>query len=88
MAPGSAYQKDVLGRPLPAGMQHHMVFTYQRNSSSFGESDDQGVTVSSQLALPAQSNAVRLYGLDETHVGVLRDPLLSKMLNELLASSF
>jgi pimeloyl-ACP methyl ester carboxylesterase len=88
MAPGSAYQKDVLSRPLPAGMQHHMVFTYQRNSSSFGESDDQGVTVSSQLALPAQSKAVRLYGLDETHVGVLRDPLLSKMLNELLTSSF
>src|SRR3954470_6278798 len=42
MAPGSAYQKDVLSRPLPAGMQHHMVFTYQRKSSSFGESDDQG----------------------------------------------
>jgi hypothetical protein len=38
--------------------------------------------------VPAQTNAVRMYGFDDTHVGVLRNPELSKLLNELLAKSF
>ena len=88
MAPGIEYQQNVMAKPLPAGMQHHMAFTFQRKSASFGESDDQGVTVASQLATPAQGNAVRLYGFDDTHVGILRNPEVSKLLNELLAKSF
>ena len=88
MVPGSAYQQSVFARPLPAELQHHMAFTFQRKSTSFGESDDQGVTVASQLVVPAQSNAVRMYGFDDTHVGVLSNPQLSKLLNELLAKSF
>jgi len=88
MAPGSEYQQSIFARPLPAGLQHHMMFTFQRKSASFGESDDQGVTVASQLASSAQSNAVRLYGFDNTHVGVLNNPEVSKLLNELLGKSF
>ena len=88
MVPGSKYQQSVFAKPLPEGMQHHMLFTFQRKSASFGESDDQGVTVASQLAAPAQRGAVRVYGFDDTHVGVLRDPEVSKLLNELLAKSF
>ena len=88
MVPGSAYQRSLFAKPLPPEMQHHMLFTYQRKSASFGESDDQGVTVASQLAAPAQGAAVRLYGFDDTHVGVLNNPEVSKLLNELLAKSF
>jgi len=88
MAPGSPYQRSVLDPPLPAGMQHHMVFTFQRNRMSFGESDDHGVTVASQLVGPAQKNAVRVYGFDDTHMGVLRNPEVSTLLNDLLAKSF
>jgi hypothetical protein len=88
MAPGSEYQQSLFAQPLPRGTAHHMIFTFQRKNSSFGESDDQTVTVASQLAAPAQSNAVRIYGFDDTHVGVLRDPEVSKLLNELLAKSF
>jgi len=88
MVPGSDYQQSLFAQPLPPEMQHHMLFTFQRNTSSFGESDDQGVSVASQLAAPAQSNAVRIYGFDDTHVGVLQDPEVSKLLNELLAKSF
>ena len=88
MAPGSQYQQSLFAQPLPQGMVHHMIFTFQRRSSSFGESDDQSVTVASQLATPAQSNAVRVYGFDDTHVGVLRNPEVSKLLNEVLAKSF
>ena len=88
MAPGSEYQQSLFASPLPFGMQHHMLFTFQRKSSSFGESDDQGVTVASQLALPAQSGAVRVYGFDDTHVGVLSNPEVSKLVNQLLERAF
>jgi len=88
MVPGSKYQQSVFARPLPSGMQHHMLFTYQRKTSSFGESDDQGVSVASQLAVPAQSNALRLYGFDDTHIGVLSNPDVSRLVNDLLDRSF
>jgi len=88
MVPGSSYQQSIFSKPLPPKLQHHMMFTFQRKSSSFGESDDQGVTVASQLAGPAQSNAVRLYGFDDTHVGILHNPEVSKLLNDLLDKSF
>jgi pimeloyl-ACP methyl ester carboxylesterase len=88
MAPGSEYQRSLFAQPLPAEMQHHMLFTFQRKNSSFGESDDQSVTVASQLAVPAQRGAVRVYGFDDTHIGVLRNPEVSQLLNDLLARSF
>jgi len=87
MVPGSAYQQSLFAKPLPPEMQHHMLFTYQRKSSSFGESDDQGVSVASQLAAQAQSGAVRVYGFDDTHVGILSNPEVSRLLNELLEKS-
>jgi pimeloyl-ACP methyl ester carboxylesterase len=88
MAPGSEYQQAVFARALPAGMSHHLLFTFNRKSTSFGESDDQGVTVASQLAPPAQRGALRLYGFDDSHVGVLRDPEVAKLLNALLAAAY
>jgi pimeloyl-ACP methyl ester carboxylesterase len=88
MAPGSEYQRSIFARPLPPETQHHMLFTFQRKSASFGESDDQGVSVASQLALAAQSGAVRVYGFDDTHVGILSNPEASKLVNELLEKSF
>ena len=88
MAPGSEYQKAVFARSLPAGTSHHLLFTYNRKSTSFGESDDQGVTVASQLLPAAQRGAARIYGFDDSHVGVLRDAEVSKLLNDLLAASY
>jgi pimeloyl-ACP methyl ester carboxylesterase len=88
MAPGSEYQKSVFAQSLPAATSHHLLFTYNRKSSSFGESDDQSVTVASQLLAAAQLGAARIYGFDDSHVGVLRDAEVSKLLNGLLAASY
>jgi pimeloyl-ACP methyl ester carboxylesterase len=84
MAPGSAYIKDVFSRPLPAGTAHHLVFTYRRNSTSFGVSDDEAVSVASQLAAAAQAGATRVYGFDDTHIGIFRNAGVSALLNRLL----
>ena len=88
MAPGSAYQRGLYQAPLPAGMRHHLLFTFSRKSASFGESDDQSVSVASQLLPPAQRDAFKLYGFDDTHMGVLRNPEVSLLLNQLLAGAY
>jgi hypothetical protein len=88
MAPGSDYQKSLYSQPLPSGLQHHLVFTFNRKTASFGESDDQGVTVASQLLPQAQRDAAKLYGFDDTHTGVLRDPQVSLLINQLLEERF
>jgi pimeloyl-ACP methyl ester carboxylesterase len=88
MAPGSEYQRGLYSKPLPSGMKHHLLFTFSRKSASFGESDDQTVSVASQLLPQAQRDAFKLYGFDHTHMGVLRDPEVSQLLNELLAGAY
>jgi pimeloyl-ACP methyl ester carboxylesterase len=84
MVPGSAYIKDVFARPLPVETAHHLLFTFSRDSVSFGPSDDRAVTVASQLAPAAQAGAARLYGFDETHIGVLLNADVSALVNRLL----
>jgi len=86
MAPGSEYQKSLYATPLPGGMRHHLLFTFKGSAS--GESGDGAVSVASQLLPQAQRDAVKLYGFDDTHTGVLRDPQVSLLVNQLLAESF
>jgi len=88
MAPGSEYQRNLYSAPLPDATRHHLIFTFQRKSDSYGEADDQGVTVASQLLPQAQRGAFRLYGFDETHMGALRNAQVSLLVNQLLAETF
>ena len=94
MVPDSAYIRGIFysdpqtrqrRRTLPPTLTHHLLFTFKRDSSSFGESDDRTVTVASQLYAPAQQDASRLYGFDQTHTGVLEDAQVSLLVNDLLA---
>jgi pimeloyl-ACP methyl ester carboxylesterase len=86
IAPGSDYLRGLFSAPLAASTDYRLIFTYARKTASFGASDDRTVTVASQLSLPAQRAAARLYGFDDTHAGVLRNPGVAALLNELLAA--
>ncbi len=71
---------------LPATLTYHLLFAFRRNSSSFGPSDDGTITVESQTRWEAQDDADhRLYGFNETHVGVLESEETSRLINEILA---
>ncbi len=96
LAPGSAYLRELFysdpnrmtgHRALPPGTTHHLLFGFQRNSRSFGESDDRTVSVTSQLYEPAQQDAARLYGFNATHEGILGNTEVSQLLNRLLAEA-
>ncbi|HEY7690147.1 MAG TPA: hypothetical protein VH835_15720 [Dongiaceae bacterium] len=89
MAPGSDYQNSLYfqdpemrttHRPLPAGTEFHMLFSYLD-----GETDDGAVTVFSQLLWDAQRDAEQVYGINNTHVGILSDERTIEILNGLLA---
>jgi hypothetical protein len=84
MSPGSAYLRGLYAQPLSGGTVHHMMFTFRRDTTSFGASDDGAVTVASQLRPAAQAEAARVYGFDDTHVGVLSNAEVSALLNRLL----
>jgi pimeloyl-ACP methyl ester carboxylesterase len=84
MAPGSDYLVDIFSTPLPDKTAHHLLFTFNRNSTSFGASDDQAVTVASELRPAAQLGATRIYGFDDTHTGIFRNAEVSALVNRLL----
>jgi pimeloyl-ACP methyl ester carboxylesterase len=93
MAPNSAYLTDLFfqerngaqaHRPLPAGVQHHLLFGYKRSGTAVGECTDSTVTLASQLYPGAQEDASRLYGFDETHMGILGSVETSRLVNRLL----
>jgi len=98
MSPGSAYLRELFynyndpdhttqHRPLPAGTTHHLLFGFQRNGRSFGESDDSTVSVASQLYGPAQQDAAHLYGFNATHDSILEAPEVLQLVNRLLAEA-
>ena len=87
-APGSEYLQSLFAVPLPRETQFHLMFAFRRNSASFGASDDQSVTVASELASSAQRDAVRIYGFDDSHAGILQDPATSELLDGLLSETF
>jgi pimeloyl-ACP methyl ester carboxylesterase len=96
MAPGSRYLRAIFyqdpdtlqrRRTFPRSLAHHMLIAFNRNSASFGASDDHVVTVASQLRAEAQREAHRLYGFDLTHTGILEAPEVAHLLNEIFVSA-
>jgi pimeloyl-ACP methyl ester carboxylesterase len=96
MVPHSAYLTDLFfsnhdgvpwHRPLPPGIQHHLLFGFKHRGTMTGECSDSTVTLASQLYPGAQEDASRLYGLDETHMSILDSLETSRLVNRLLAGA-
>lgn len=88
IVPGSPFQQSLFAQPLPEEIPFYMLFSYGGRNSIFANGPDDGVVaVSSELYLPAQLEAVKVTGFDESHVGILSSPEASKLLNEILESA-
>lgn len=94
MVPDSDYLRELFyaggaavrtHRALPEGISHHLLFTYKQAGVSLGQASDGTVAVSSQLHWHAQRDAVKLYGFNDTHMGVLQSVPASNLVNDLLA---
>jgi pimeloyl-ACP methyl ester carboxylesterase len=82
LEPGSAFLKT-LERPLPARIPFYLLFSFRRgNNLLLPMSSDSVVPVEGQLPLWAQRDAVRTWGFDCEHMGILtEDAPLATFLN-------
>ena len=94
MVPDSDYLRELFyagdratrnHRALSEGISHHLLFTYKQAGVSLGGASDGTVAVSSQLHWNAQRDAAKIYGFNDTHMGVLQSVPVSDLLNDLLA---
>jgi pimeloyl-ACP methyl ester carboxylesterase len=73
LEPGSAFLKT-LERPLPARIPFYLLFSFRRgNNLLLPMSSDSVVPVESQLPMWAQRDAVRSWGFDCEHMGILTE---------------
>lgn len=81
VASGSDYVKRVHDWRLPADIPYHLIFSYLKE-----EDGDGVVPLSSQLSQSLQDEAIKIYGFNAQHAGILKMPELATRINKILAN--
>ncbi len=72
IASQSEFLQDLAGKPFPRQLPFYLYFSYNDTSRfKLGETSDGAVSLRSQLAQPFQAAATRVFGFNETHMGIL-----------------
>jgi pimeloyl-ACP methyl ester carboxylesterase len=89
LAPGSPFLDALSRAPLPRDLRFYLFFGFGgRKSSRFVPGANDGVvTVASELDPRAQTAAIKTFGYDETHRGILNSPAVATQLRALLEES-
>lgn len=85
MVPNSEYLKWMQNSPLPVDLPHHLLFTYSQSADGASKGNDGVVTVKSQLSYPAQREASVVYGIDDSHNGILINSCVRNIVDRVLA---
>ena len=85
IASKSDYIKRLYDFPIPPETDFRLFFGYS-NPKRFriGPNSDGSITIKSQLDPRAQKEANRLYGFDDDHETILKDPEVMSIINEIL----
>jgi uncharacterized alpha/beta hydrolase family protein len=81
LATGSDYIKAANRWTIPKSLPFHLFFSYLP-----GEDCDGNVSMSSQLSLSLQNEAVRIYGSQASHTGILTKPDFIERLTKIMIS--
>ena len=81
VATGSEFLARLHDSAWPAQVPYYLVFSYEP-----GSGDDGVVILESQIPLKFQSEALRMYGFANTHVGTLDDPAFIALFKNILAT--
>lgn len=87
MASGSDFIQKLFKENLMPKVSYHLLFSHKGDCSLFMDNNDGAVTLRSQLDPRAQADAVRIYGYDEDHVGILSSPAVIEQFREILADA-
>jgi pimeloyl-ACP methyl ester carboxylesterase len=87
VAPGSEFLEKLYQQPFPATVPFHLFFGFRDDSKLKGECSDNTIMVRSQLDPRAQDSAVRIYGFDATHTGILNDDAAAKIFYRILETA-
>ncbi|OHB32147.1 MAG: hypothetical protein A2X84_03535 [Desulfuromonadaceae bacterium GWC2_58_13] len=72
MNPDSTFIRHLYRKPLPKNTAYHLFYAYGNSSAlKLGENSDGVVPMSSQLTQPAQNEATRQHGFNDSHTGIL-----------------
>lgn len=73
--PDSEFIARLYRKPLPATTRYHLLFAHgDERRIRLGANSDGVVPLASQLYAPAQQEASRQFGIDDTHAGILANP--------------
>ena len=81
VATDSDYVRRVHEWQHPSRIPYHLFFSYLK-----GEDGDGVVSLSSQLSLSLQEEAVKIYGFNARHAGILKQPEFISRLNSILSN--
>lgn len=85
IATKSEYLKILHSPHIPVNTNFLLLFGYKDPKKfRMGPNSDGSITIKSQLDPRAQSESSRLYGFDDDHVTILKDPEVTLLLNEIL----
>jgi pimeloyl-ACP methyl ester carboxylesterase len=88
LAPGSPYLRALSESPLPPDLPFFLFFGYSNPGRvHIGPSNDGTVTIRSELDLPVHLQATRTYGFDASHDGILENPAVRDLFNQLIATT-
>jgi pimeloyl-ACP methyl ester carboxylesterase len=73
-------------RHLPVGTQHYLFVSSGRRTNGSAGSDDEVVSVASQLREGALMDSYRTYRFDETHIGILNSTAVANSINRTLST--
>jgi pimeloyl-ACP methyl ester carboxylesterase len=83
--PDSEFITGLHRKPLPAGVEYHLMFAFgDERSIKLGANSDGVVPLASQLSPSAQKEAAAQHGFDDTHTGILRN---AKAIQEIMRTA-
>ncbi|MDX2453198.1 hypothetical protein [Desulfosarcina sp.] len=86
MGPDSDFIRNLFATPLPAGVSHHLFFSFKGDCSLFMANNDGTVELESELDYRAQREASTTIGLNEDHGSILESHELFDEYNRLLST--
>jgi pimeloyl-ACP methyl ester carboxylesterase len=84
MAPGSPFIESIFARRLPDSLPYYLMFSHKGDSSMFMNNNDGSVELASELDYRAQTEAERIFGYNESHVGILSSQRVLNDISRLL----